>query len=146
MKWQAISSHHSRWGWHTVILEADDDDWRVNLCSTRNRAISYSQGELIQGVLKARTPGDGEGQGSLASCSPWGRRELEAPELRNSKGQSITWQRPHRQQLASSARALITQAPWGPVGTWWTAWTCMSAEAGAEDKAWLGLVFKSSKS
>ena len=24
-----------------------------------------------------QTPGDGEGQGSLACCSPWGRRELD---------------------------------------------------------------------
>ena len=85
MKWQAISSHHSRWGWHAVILEADDDDWRVNLCSTRNGAIFYSQGELTQGVLKARTPGDSEGQGSLACCSPWGRRELEATEQQRAK-------------------------------------------------------------
>ena len=23
-----------------------------------------------------QTPGDGEGQGSLACCSPWGRKEL----------------------------------------------------------------------
>ena len=23
-----------------------------------------------------QTPGDGEGQGSLARCSPWGRKEL----------------------------------------------------------------------
>ena len=24
-----------------------------------------------------QAPGDGEGQGSLASCSPWGRKELD---------------------------------------------------------------------
>ena len=24
-----------------------------------------------------QTPGDGEGQGSLACCSPWGHKELE---------------------------------------------------------------------
>ena len=24
-----------------------------------------------------QTPGDGEGQGSLACCSPWGREELD---------------------------------------------------------------------
>ena len=25
-------------------------------------------------------PGDGEGQGSLACCSPWGRKELDTTE------------------------------------------------------------------
>ena len=27
-----------------------------------------------------QAPGDGEGQGSLACCSPWGRRELDTTE------------------------------------------------------------------
>ena len=31
----------------------------------------YNEDELGQ------TPGDGEGQGSLACCSPWGRKELD---------------------------------------------------------------------
>ena len=26
------------------------------------------------------TPGDGEGQGSLACCSPWGRKESDTAE------------------------------------------------------------------
>ena len=30
-----------------------------------------------------QTPGDGEGQGSLASCSPWGRKELDTTEWLN---------------------------------------------------------------
>ena len=29
--------------------------------------------------------GDGEGQGRLASCSPWGRRELDMTERLNDK-------------------------------------------------------------
>ena len=33
-----------------------------------------------------QTPGDSEGQGSLACCSPWGRRESDMTEqLNNSK-------------------------------------------------------------
>ena len=27
-----------------------------------------------------QTPGDGEGQGSLACCSPWGRKESDTTE------------------------------------------------------------------
>ena len=34
-------------------------------------SITYSMDELGQ------TPGDGEGQGSLACCSPWGRKESD---------------------------------------------------------------------
>ena len=30
-----------------------------------------------------QTPGDGEGQGSLACCSPWGRKELDMTERLN---------------------------------------------------------------
>ena len=29
-----------------------------------------------------QTPGDGEGQGSLACCSPWGRKESDTTERR----------------------------------------------------------------
>ena len=37
-----------------------------------------------------QTLGDGEGQGSLACCSPWGRKELDMTEqLNNNKGSSI---------------------------------------------------------
>ena len=33
-----------------------------------------------------QTPGDGEGQGSLECCSPWGRKELDMTEqLNNNK-------------------------------------------------------------
>ena len=30
-----------------------------------------------------QAPGDGEGQGSLACCSPWGRKELDMTEQPN---------------------------------------------------------------
>ena len=30
-----------------------------------------------------QTPGGGEGQGSLACCSPWGRKELDTTERLN---------------------------------------------------------------
>ena len=37
-----------------------------------------------------QTPGDGEGQGGLACCSPWGRKELNTTEqLNNNKGNSL---------------------------------------------------------
>ena len=33
-----------------------------------------------------QSPGDGEGQGSLACCSPWGRKESDTTERLSSKG------------------------------------------------------------
>ena len=34
-----------------------------------------------------QTPGDGEGQGGLACCSPWGRKELNTTEQLNNNKQ-----------------------------------------------------------
>ena len=37
-----------------------------------------------------QTPGDGEGQGSLACCSPWGHKELDMTEqLNNNNDQPL---------------------------------------------------------
>ena len=35
------------------------------------------QHHLLNGHEFEQTPGDGEGQGSLACCSPWGNKELD---------------------------------------------------------------------
>ena len=32
-----------------------------------------------------QTPGDGEGKGSLASCTPWGRKEPDTTEQLNNR-------------------------------------------------------------
>ena len=37
----------------------------------------------LKGREFEQTPGDGEGQGSLACCSPWGRKELDMTEWLN---------------------------------------------------------------
>ena len=34
----------------------------------------------LSGYEFEETPGDSEGQGSLACCSPWGRKELDMTE------------------------------------------------------------------
>ena len=39
-----------------------------------------------------QTPGDGEGQGSLACCGPWGRKESDTTEQRNWMG--VRWYLP----------------------------------------------------
>ena len=39
---------------------------------------------LLNGHESEKTLGDGEGQGSLACCSPWGRKESDTTERLNS--------------------------------------------------------------
>ena len=48
---------------------------------------------LTQCSWSEQTPGVGEGQGSLACCSPWGRRELDTTEQLN---RSYKWINPSR--------------------------------------------------
>ena len=45
-----------------------------------------------------QTPRDGEGQGSLACCSPWGRKELDTTERlnNNSNQNSVVPAQKHR--------------------------------------------------
>ena len=42
---------------------------------------------LTQWTEFEQNPGDGEGQGSLACCSPWGRRESDMTEQLNNNTQ-----------------------------------------------------------
>ena len=44
---------------------------------------------LLNGHASEQTPGDGEGQGNLACCSPWGRKELDTTERLNNKAWKI---------------------------------------------------------
>ena len=47
--------------------------------------------ELTHGHKSEQAPGDGEGQGGLACCSPWGRRESDTTErLNNHKASRVS--------------------------------------------------------
>ena len=39
----------------------------------------------LNGHESEQAPGDGEGQGSLACCSPWGHKESDTTERPNNK-------------------------------------------------------------
>ena len=47
-------------------------DWRQEEEMTEDEMVRWHH--RLNGHEFEHTPGDGEGQGSLASCSPWGRR------------------------------------------------------------------------
>ena len=42
-----------------------------------------------------QAPGDGEGQGSLACCSPWGHKESDTTERLNSNNDCASRDKPH---------------------------------------------------
>ena len=45
---------------------------------TEDEMVGWHHG--LNGHEFEHTPGDGEGQGSLAHCSTWGRKELDTTE------------------------------------------------------------------
>ena len=52
---------------------------------TEEEMVGWYHG--LNGHEFEQTPGDGEGQGSLACCSPWGRRESDTTERLNNNTQ-----------------------------------------------------------
>ena len=46
---------------------------------------------LVNGHEFKQTLGDGEGQGSLVCCSPWGRKELDTTERLNNTQSRHIW-------------------------------------------------------
>ena len=52
---------------------------------TEDEMVGWHHG--LNGHEFEQTRGDGEGQGSLGCCSPWGRKKLDTTErLNNKKG------------------------------------------------------------
>ena len=48
------------------------------MTSTEDEMVEWHH--RLNGHEFVQTPGDGEGQGSLACCSPWGRQESDTSE------------------------------------------------------------------
>ena len=45
----------------------------------------------LDGLEFEQTPGDGEGQGSLVCCSPWGCKELDMTEQLNNNNNKVKY-------------------------------------------------------
>ena len=56
-------------------------DWRQEKGMTEDEMVGWHH--RLNGHEFEQTPGDGEGQGSLAFCSPWGRKESDTTEQLN---------------------------------------------------------------
>ena len=64
-------------------------DWKQEKGMAEDEVVGWCHG--LNGHEFERTPGDGEGQGGLQCCSPWGRKELNTTERLNDKRQSLQW-------------------------------------------------------
>ena len=70
------------WCWEGLQVGGEEGDrgWNGWMASSTERTW----------VWACLTPGDSEGQGSLACCSPWGRKKLDSTEqLNNNKYYSL---------------------------------------------------------
>ena len=56
--------------------------------------------------------GDGEGQGSLACCRPWGRQELDTTKQLNNNNNKLFFQRPQSINLTVVSK-LFPLKKWG---------------------------------
>ena len=59
-------------------LIAGKDGQQEKKVVTEDEMVGWHHG--LNGHEFEQTPGDSEGQGSLACCSPWDRKELDATE------------------------------------------------------------------
>ena len=60
----------------SLLIGKDPDagkEWRQEKGTTENEIVGWHH--QLSGHKFEQTPGDGEGQGSLVCCSPWGRKE-----------------------------------------------------------------------
>ena len=61
----------------------DGKDWRQEKGVTEDEMAGWHH--QLNGHGLEQTPGDSEGQGSLACCNPWGRKESDRTEQLNSE-------------------------------------------------------------
>ena len=54
---------------------------------TENEMVGWHH--QLKGYEFEQTLGDGEGQGSLVCCSPWGHKESDMTERLNNKGMNL---------------------------------------------------------
>ena len=68
-----------------LMRRADSVGKTLMLGKTEGRTEDKMVGwyHLLNGHEFEQAPGDGEGQGSLACCSPWGRKESDMTEQLN---------------------------------------------------------------
>ena len=83
-------------------------DWRQEKGMTEDEMVGWHH--LFNGHEYEQTLGDGEGQGGLECCSPWGRQELDMTEWLNNNDKCL-WKSLSRVQLFATPWPGACQAP-----------------------------------
>ena len=79
--------------WRANSLEKDSDagkDWEQEEKGVTEDEM-IGQHHLFSGHEVGQTPGDGEGQGGLACCSPWGHKQSEMNWWQNNRYLLTDW-------------------------------------------------------
>ena len=69
------------------------------------------QHHSLSGHKFEQTPGDGEGQGSLVCCSPWGCKELDMTEWLNHNNVSTSHLRSFERPVKQTVKAISDTLP-----------------------------------
>jgi len=69
------------------MQRADSLENTLMLGKTEDEMVGWHH--RLNGHEFEQAPGDGEGQGSLACCSPWGHKESDMTEQLNNKNEKV---------------------------------------------------------
>ena len=69
------------------MQRADSLENTLMLGKTEDEMVGWHH--RLNGHEFEQAPGDGEGQGSLACCSPWGHKESDMTEQLNNKNKKV---------------------------------------------------------
>ena len=68
-----------------MTADAGKDGGQEEIGTKEDKMVGWHR--RLNGHEFERTPGDSEGQGSLACCSPWGCKELDTTEQQKKQNQ-----------------------------------------------------------
>ena len=109
------------------LIRKDPDvgaDWRQEeKGTTEDEMVGWHH--WLNGLEFEQTLGDREGQRSLASCSPWGHKELDTTELlNNNENLEVGWKRKYGSTKYPSQdwKSTKTNSHSSQNDRWWQAW------------------------
>ena len=104
------------WSLHGKDSNAGRDWGQEEKGMTEDEMAGWHHG--VDGREFEQTPGDGEGQGSLVCCSPWGHKELDTtePSYFCSRGVKLSQGAGVEHQAARVPMATVTATRWGSWG------------------------------
>ena len=79
--WEELTQWKRPWCWERLKAGGEGD----------NRGQMVGWHHRLNGDEFKQAPGDGEGQGGLACCSPWGHKESDTTEWLNNNKTSKEW-------------------------------------------------------